>query len=144
MAPQTFSRLLLCGAAILTALVAIPVAVAALGEAEAEQDFGPAFVASAVLDPAGSHIGVTVRDVEETGVSSEGVVVEDCGRRVPRPMPGSRRATLSSSSTASECGVRASSGGWCKRPRPAGQSRPPWFEAILAYSSPWRPHAGEA
>ena len=67
MATQTFAKLLLCGVVILTGLVAIPVAVAAIGEEEASlhrqgdrRQYGQAID----LTAAGSHIGISIVDVE--------------------------------------------------------------------------------
>ena len=88
MATQTFARLLLCGAAILTVLVAIPVVVTALGGAEAEQNQGPAVLASGLLNRGGTHIGVTVRDVEGGEDPSEGAVVEDVRSESPADAAG--------------------------------------------------------
>ena len=88
MATQTFARLLLCGAAILTVLVAIPVVVTALGGAEAEQDQGPAVLASGLLNRGGTHLGVTVRDVEGGEDPSEGAVVEDVRSESPADAAG--------------------------------------------------------
>ena len=128
MATQTFARLLLCGAAILTVLVAIPVVVTALGGAEAEQDQGPAVLASGLLNRGGTHIGVTVRDVEGGRIRPRARSSRTCGRRAPPTPPGSSQVTSSSSSMASACGARDSSRAWCRRPRPAGPWQRPSFE----------------
>ncbi len=88
MATQTFARLLLCGAAILTVLVAIPVVVTALGGVEAEQDQGLAVLSSGLLNRSGTHIGVTVRDVEGGEDPSEGAVVEDVRSESPADAAG--------------------------------------------------------
>ena len=91
MATQTFSRMLLYVTAILTALVTIPVAITGVGGTAAEQDYGAAVVASGLLAPGRSRIGVTMRDVEEGEDSSEGGVHRGGAAGEPR---GNRRVRV--------------------------------------------------
>ncbi len=94
MVTQTFAKLLLCGVVILTGLVTIPVAVAAIGEEEASlqrqgdrRQYGQAID----LTAGGSHIGISIVDVERDSAdiaTEEGALVNEVRPESPAQAAG--------------------------------------------------------